>query len=202
MLLNTVRRSVEGDAKKSICQIRGVPHPQACSFVAEATRTLAVAGWDGDGGGVLLLSQFSETPGEEPKRIGYHVVCKSAVRDETEEAKRRRRMRGWTPEVPQTPEGGRLYVGERMEILEKGMEQIVFEETDEFVSVTTVSDGKRDEPTTSTNVATSNGKVGEDIASSQTTGVDGVERDPSAVSDSVRTEPLDDEVVVDPSKSQ
>jgi WD40 repeat protein len=135
MFFSSVRKSVEGDAKKSVCQIRGVPHPQACAFVAEATNLLAVAGWDADGNGVLLLSEFS--PGEEPRRVGYHVLCKSAVQDETEEARRRRRLRGWTPDVPETPEGGRLYVGERLEILEKGMEQIHFTETDEFVSVST-----------------------------------------------------------------
>lgn len=97
---------------------------------------IAVAGWDADGNGVLLLSEFSA--GKEPRRVGYHVLCKSAFRDETEEARRRRRLRGWTPEIPQTPEGGRLYVGERLEVLEKGMEQIRFDEEDEFVSVTRV----------------------------------------------------------------
>jgi hypothetical protein len=91
----------------------------------------------------LLLSEFA--PGEEPRRVGYHVLCKSAVQDETEEARRRRRLRGWTPDVPETPEGGRLYVGERLEILEKGMEQIHFEETDEFVSVTTSQPVEKDE---------------------------------------------------------
>jgi WD40 repeat protein len=143
MFFSSVRKSVEGDAKKSVCQIRGVPHPQACAFVAEATNLLAVAGWDADGNGVLLLCEFA--PGEEPRRVGYHVLCKSAVQDETEEARRRRRLRGWTPDVPETPEGGRLYVGERLEILEKGMEHIHFEETDEFVSVTTSQPVEKDE---------------------------------------------------------
>lgn len=151
MLYTSVRKSVEGDARKSICQIRGVPHPQACAFVTSASTTsshvVAVAGWDADGNGVLLLSEFSVScahngGGEEPMRIGYHVLCKSSLPDETEEARRRRRLRGWTPEIPQTPEGGRLYVGERLEILEQGMDQIHFEEggidDDEFVSVTTV----------------------------------------------------------------
>ena len=144
-LFSSVRKSVEGDAKKSICQIRGVPHPMACAFVSTATNLVAVAGWDADGNGVLLLSEFqigSQT--EEPRRVGYHVLCKSDLlrSDETEEARRRRRLRGWTPEIPATPEGGRLYVGERLEILERGMEQIHFEEggkdDDEFVSVSTI----------------------------------------------------------------
>lgn len=150
-LFSSVRKSVEGDAKKSICQIRGVPHPMACTFVSTATNLVAVAGWDADGNGVLLLSEFDSNAcstgssiTDEPRRVGYHILCKSnSIRaDETEEARRRRRLRGWTPEIPPTPEGGRLYVGERLEILERGMEQIQFEEggqdDDEFVSVTTV----------------------------------------------------------------
>lgn len=136
ILFSSVRKSVEGDARKSVCQIRGVPHPQACSFCSDAPNLIAIAGWDADGNGVLLLSEFAV--GEEPRRVGYHVLCKSALHDETEEARRRRRLRGWTPEIPQTPEGGRLYIGERLEVLEKGMEQIRFEEEDEFVSVTRV----------------------------------------------------------------
>jgi len=171
-ILSSVRKSVEGcDAVKSVCQIRGVPHPQACAFVTDATvanHVLAVAGYDADGNGVVLLSEFSPNaapsgglhhpnhlhqhsssslsstsqthPIPEPRRVGYHVVCRSAVRDPSEEARRRRRLRGWTPEVPQSPEGGRLYVGERLEVLERGMETIRFEETpddDEFVSVIT-----------------------------------------------------------------
>lgn len=143
MLFSSVRKSVEGDARKSVCQIRGVPHPQACSFCSDAPNLIAIAGWDADGNGVLLLSEF--WAGEEPRRVGYHVLCKSALRNETEEARRRRRLRGWTPEIPQTPEGGRLYVGERLEVLEKGMEQIRFEDEDEFVSVTRVDTVDADE---------------------------------------------------------
>ena len=143
-LFSSMRKSVEGDTKKSICQIRGVPHPMACAFVSTATNLVAVAGWDADGNGVLLLSEFQIGTTEEPRRVGYHVLCKSDLlrSDETEEARRRRRLRGWTPEIPATPEGGRLYIGERLEILERGMEQIQFEEggkdDDEFVSVSTV----------------------------------------------------------------
>lgn len=136
-LFSSVRKSVEGEAKKSVCQVRGVPHPQACAFVNEANNLLAVAGFDADGNGVLLLSEF--TAGEEPRRVGYHVICKTTVEDASEEARRRRRMRGWVPEMPQTPEGGRLYVGERLDILEEQMGQIQFDENqeDEFVSITT-----------------------------------------------------------------
>lgn len=190
MFFSTVRRSVEGDAKKSVCQIRGVPHPAACAFVAEVTNMLAIAGWDADGNGVLLLSEFA--PGEEPKRIGYHVLCRSnVVQDESDEARRRRRLRGWTPEVPQTPEGGRLFVGDRLEILEKGMEQIQFEETDEFIAVTAINPEDKKElekieeeekAVASSETASNNNEEGK-----QSSVVD------SGIGDSVRTEPLDDE---------
>lgn len=182
MFLSTVRKSVEGDAKKSVCQIRGVPHPQACTFVAEATNLVAIAGWDADGNGVLLLSEFH--PGEEPKRVGYHVLCRSAVHDESDEARRRRRLRGWTPEVPQTPEGGRLYVGDRLEVLEKGMEQIQFEEKDEFIAVTAINpEDKKD--------------LEEVIEEeSQTPNPESVRSNvDSGIGDSVQTEPLDEEGV-------
>jgi WD40 repeat protein len=189
MFFSSVRKSVEGDAKKSVCQIRGVPHPQACAFVAEATNLIAVAGWDADGNGVLLLSEFA--PGEEPRRVGYHVLCKSAVQDETEEARRRRRLRGWTPDVPETPEGGRLYVGERLEILEKGMEQIHFEETDEFVSVTTTQPVEKDEKPAA-QISSEPPKATE--SSSQFNATNNSNVDSGTVSaDSVRTEPLEDE---------
>lgn len=192
MFFSSVRKSVEGDAKKSVCQIRGVPHPQACAFVAEATNLLAVAGWDADGNGVLLLSEF--TPGEEPRRVGYHVLCKSAVQDETEEARRRRRLRGWTPDVPETPEGGRLYVGERLEILEKGMEQIHFEETDEFVSVTTTQPVEKEEKPAA-QISSEPPPKGAD-SSSQFNAASTINTNVgsgTASADSFRTEPLEDD---------
>lgn len=216
-LVSSVIHTVEGDAKKSVCQVRGVPHPQACAFVADAPNMLAVAGWDADGNGVLLLSEFSPQ-GHEARRVGYHVVCPSnIVRDANEEARRRRRLRGWTPEIPQTPEGGRLYVGERLEILEKNMEQIHFEEKDEFVEVTAIrpeeyNRGREGDSSTAGN----NDKVGasitddangcgvtagggaainssDDVESSQNTDEARSNLDHSTVGDSVRTEPLDDE---------
>ena len=212
MLLSSVRKSVEGDAKKSVCQIRGVPHPQACAFVADTTNRIAVAGWDSDGNGVLLLSDFA--PGEEPKRVGYHVLCKSAVHDESDEARRRRRLRGWTPEIPQTPEGGKLFVGERLEILEKGMEQIQFEEKDEFVSVTAVRREEEDSAgSESVNPKEVQGSSSEkDHVQYENTGNNPSDDngefeggsssnlDSGTAVDSVRTEPLDNDT--DPSESQ
>lgn len=179
MLISSVRKSVEGEAKKSVCQVRGVPHPQACSFVSDARNLIAIAGWDADGNGVLLLAEFSA--GQEPRRVGYHVVCRSAVHDVSDEARRRRRLRGWTPDIPETPEGGRLYIGERLEILEKGMEQIRFDETDEFVAVSTI-------PVTETHQSlpkADTASVSQNTDDARSSGVGG---------DSMRTESLDDDI--------
>jgi WD40 repeat protein len=211
MLYTTMRKSVEGDAKKSVCQVRGVPHPLACAFVAEATNLLAVAGWDADGNGVLLLSRF--TPGQEPVRVGYHILSRSTVRDSSDEARRRRRLRGWTPEVPHTPEGGRLYIGERVEILEKSiMEQIQFDEKDddEFVSVvTTISSVPAAAEGTVVSKAPAvpqhiDGLTDQESSSQTTEGARSNSQEVlgSTVGDSVRTEPLDDEEGGDASDHQ
>lgn len=203
MLFSSVRKSVEGDARKSVCQIRGVPHPKACTFVAAAVNLVAIAGWDADGNGVLMLAEFQ--PGHEPNRVGYHVLCKSAYQDESDEARRRRRLRGWTPEIPQTPEGGRLYVGERLEVLEKGMEQIHFEESnddDEFVSVW------KKEPDADPAEANGGGAKQDEGGNAHVKTEDTPTTPPAAQGpeeenssnvdtthgDSLRTEPLDDEV--------
>ena len=200
-LFSSMRKSVEGDAKKSISQIRGVPHPMACAFVSSAPNLVAVAGWDADGNGVLLLSEFkTSVPNEEPKRVGYHVLCKSSLSsDETEEARRRRRLRGWTPEIPPTPEGGRLYVGERLELLEKGMEQIHFTEEDEFVSVSTVAQPNA-VPTVEIDTKLESSLAGSDAtenvknhANTSTAAADPPETGATVGTDSVRTEALDDD---------
>ena len=89
---------------KSVCQVRGVPHPLACAFISEAPNNnlIAVAGWDDDGNGVLLVSEFAAH--QEPRRVAYHVLVKNPQHDhETEEARRRRRARGWRPSAPSTP---------------------------------------------------------------------------------------------------
>lgn len=81
---------------KSVCQIRGVPHPLACSFIGDAPHLIAVTGWDSDGNGVLLISEFAAH--QEARRVAYHVLVKNSVTaDETEEERRRRRARGWIP---------------------------------------------------------------------------------------------------------
>jgi hypothetical protein len=138
----------------------------------------------------MLLSEFA--PGEEPRRVGYHVLCKSAVQDETEEARRRRRLRGWTPDVPETPEGGRLYVGERLEILEKGMEQIHFTETDEFVSVSTTQPVEKEQKPAAQ--ISSEPPKAADSSPSQFNATSNSNVDSGTVSaDSVRTETLEDD---------
>lgn len=215
MFLAGVRKSVEGDSKKkSAYQVRGLPHPQACAFVADANNVLAVAGWDADGNGVLMLSEFNvqttttsstgqtSNQQQEPRRIGYHVLCRSNIsKDESEEARRRRRLRGWTPEIPQTPEGGRLYVGERLEVLERGMEQIVFEETDEFVSVTAIRPEEQqeqhdDEVKPSTNESIDDAsltKSPQELSASREANGDDPPNNTSSPA-SVKTEPLDDDL--------
>jgi len=182
---------------KSVCQIRGVPHPQACAFVADSPNLIAIAGWDADGNGVLLVSEFSVD--EEPRRVGYHVLCKSAIEDQSLESRRRRRMRGWTPKVPETPEGGRLYVGDRLEVLEQGMEQIQFEEQDEFVSILPVlvnGDDEPDiydEPSPIDNVNGGDGVVDQETKNDTAPGDDVPENTANNEDDdSVQTEPLDD----------
>jgi WD40 repeat protein len=200
-LFSSVRKSVEGDAKKSICQIRGVPHPMACAFVSMATNLVAVAGFDADGNGVLLLSEFQSTSLDEPRRVGYHVLCKSSLlrSDESEEARRRRRLRGWTPEIPPTPEGGRLYIGERLEILERGMEQIHFEEggqdDDEFVSVSTIVRTETDvvHNTDANKESNSNNGTNKSESAVDASDPTDIATDINTVSDSNRTdEPIDD----------
>jgi len=69
--------------------------------VGDAPNILAVAGWDADGNGVLLISEFAAH--QEARRIAYHVLVKNGV-EETEEERRRRRARGWRPSVPDTPD--------------------------------------------------------------------------------------------------
>jgi len=96
---------------KSVCQIRGIPHPMACAFLGDAPNILAVAGWDADGNGVLLISEFAAH--QEARRIAYHVLVKNGI-EETEEERRRRRARGWKPSIPDTPDHhfGNLQISE------------------------------------------------------------------------------------------
>lgn len=126
---SSVRKSIEGEARKSISQIRGIPHPQACAFLPDPPHTLAVVGWDGRGNGVLSLSDFSK---EEATRIAYHVIAKASP------ATSAGPMRDGIPDPPAAPEQcGKLYIGESVNVLEEGMKEITFQDNDGFVSVST-----------------------------------------------------------------
>ena len=96
LLMGSFSSSASKSPVKSVCQIRGVPHPLACAFIGDAPHLIAVAGWDADGNGVLLISEFAAH--QEARRVAYHVLVKNAsTADETEEERRRRRARGWVP---------------------------------------------------------------------------------------------------------
>lgn len=126
-----------GDLQHSISQIRGVPHPIACAFLPDVPNTVAVVGWDVDGNGVVLLSDYSQ---EEAIRTGYHVLAKSTkVVDLGEGQLRRKRLLGTATaphsSAPADQEEGKLYVGERVEVLENQMKEIRFEEEEGFLNV-------------------------------------------------------------------
>jgi len=116
--------STTSQKPKSICQVRGIPHPIACSFVGDVPNMIAVSGWDADGNGVLLLSEFAAH--QEPRRVAYHVLVKNSV-EETEEERRRRRARGWKPKVPDTPDND---FG-NMQITEPSMNHLSTQTTDD-----------------------------------------------------------------------
>lgn len=109
---------------KSVCQIRGIPHPLACAFIGDVPNMLAVSGWDADGNGVLLLSEFAAH--QEARRVAYHVLVKNSV-EETEEERRRRRARGWKPKVQDTPDND---FG-NMQITEPSMNHLSTQTTDD-----------------------------------------------------------------------
>eukprot|EP00545_Synedropsis_sp_CCMP1620_P000496 CAMPEP_0119005104 /NCGR_PEP_ID=MMETSP1176-20130426/1528_1 /TAXON_ID=265551 /ORGANISM="Synedropsis recta cf, Strain CCMP1620" /LENGTH=561 /DNA_ID=CAMNT_0006956873 /DNA_START=237 /DNA_END=1922 /DNA_ORIENTATION=- len=143
---DSVRKLGGGDAlPHSISQIRGVPHPVACCFVPDLPTTVAVVGWDVHGNGILLLADYST--GEEATRLAYHVLCKATSDDDeallNEGQQRRKRLMGGiaTPSAAattahQAEDEGKLYVGERVEVLENQMKEIQFEEKEEgFLNV-------------------------------------------------------------------
>jgi WD40 repeat protein len=134
---STMRKSIEGETRKSISQIRGIPHPQACAFLPDPPHTLAVVGWDGRGNGVLSISDFSK---EEATRLSYHVVAKASGGI---------KMHAGVPDPPAAPEQcGKIYIGERVNVLQEGMKEITFQEDNDeggFVSVTTNSKNEESE---------------------------------------------------------
>jgi hypothetical protein len=85
---------------------------------------IAISGWDADGNGVLLMSEFAAY--QEARRVAYHVLVKNSV-EETEEERRRRRARGWKPKVPDTPDND---FG-NMQITEPSMNHLSTQTTDD-----------------------------------------------------------------------
>mmetsp|Transcript_8692 Transcript_8692/g.20104 ORF Transcript_8692/g.20104 Transcript_8692/m.20104 type:complete len:184 (+) Transcript_8692:256-807(+) len=137
------KRVLSTDQPKSISQIRGVPHPRACAFLPDLPNSLAVVGYDADGNGVLLISDFTT---EEATRVAYHVLVKSHADEAITSTTRRKRLLSTPPSV--TQEEGKLYVGERVEVLENQMKEISFEEQDEgFLQVKGFeTSGNKEEP--------------------------------------------------------
>ncbi|KAI2503279.1 phosphatidylinositol-3-5-bisphosphate binding protein [Fragilaria crotonensis] len=131
---DTVRKRMPGgDLQHSISQIRGVPHPIACAFLPDVPNTLAVVGWDVDGNGVVLLSDFSQ---EEAVRTGYHVLAKSTKVDLGEGPLRRKRLLGYCTAYDSGRSGrGKLYVGERVEVLENQMKKFGLKKKKDFLNV-------------------------------------------------------------------
>lgn len=165
---------------KSVCQIRGIPHPLACAFIGDVPNILAVAGWDADGNGVLLISEFAAH--QEARRIAYHVLVKNK-KEETEEERRRRRARGWKPTVPETPnhEFGNL------QISEPGAAVTTVDDVEEDFCEVIVERQQPEEPHIEDRLA-HEGTGTEDVSTTDNHS----KGDNSTVQDSVRTEPLDD----------
>jgi hypothetical protein len=214
---------------KSVCQIRGVPHPLSCAFISGANNLISVAGWDADGNGVLLISEFAAH--QEARRVAYHVLVKNALRaDETEEQRRRRRARGWTPSLPETPDHAynNLQIGE----MEAGENYLQTQTTDDdfcevimehrkLVSQPIIDDKASQQPQSSNGIHTTTDAGKEDVvpddsmdefddASSNdhdrdvantTKIVEISERDSTTHLDLIQTEPLPDDDAEQPSIS-
>lgn len=202
---------------KSVCQIRGIPHPLACAFIGDATNLIAVAGWDADGNGVLLISEFAAH--QEARRVAYHVLVKNALRaQETEEERRRRRARGWKPSLPVTPDHafGNLQIGE----MEAGLNVLQTQTTDDdFCEVViehrnlsgpviqdsgapqTLDSNKEGDAALETDDefddANSFGELKKDRRNSKD--AESSEKDSVTNHDSIRTEPLEDDDTEQPS---
>lgn len=177
---------------KSVCQIRGVPHPLACAFVGDAANMLAVSGWDADGNGVLLLSEFAAH--QEARRVAYHVLVRNSV-EETEEERRRRRARGWKPKLPDTPDNdfGNLLISEPI------MNHLSTRENDDDDFCEVVVEPPTEPPID--DKATESGELAsaksvssrnENENKSKDTNTDDDDNSITALQDSVQTEPLEE----------
>jgi hypothetical protein len=147
---------------------------------------LAVAGWDADGNGVLLISEFAAH--QEARRMAYHVLVKNTTlqnQHESEEERRRRRARGWKPSAPETPEDvfGNLQISDGQHISNTN---ILATNTvdDDFCEVVV----ERIQEPVIEQVPTSTDNT---ILTLGSTSI--VKEDSSTLQDSVTTEPLDEE---------
>jgi hypothetical protein len=129
-----------GELPKSISQIRGLAHPTACAFLPDQPHTLAVAGWDENGNGVLVVADFSK---EEAVRRAFHYVAKMETEEDPlvdMEARRRKRL---TPQK-RMEAPSRLFVGDRVQVLEHGTQQIEFTDDDDgFLNVNAFEDDNK-----------------------------------------------------------
>jgi hypothetical protein len=181
---------------KSVCQVRGVPHPLACAFLGDTPNVLAVAGWDADGNGVLLVSEFAAH--QEARRIAYHVLVKNNNTNnnnnpETEDERRRRRARGWKPQLPETPnhDFGNLQISEQQQGgLVTTVDHDNGEDDDDFCEV--IVEPPQEPVVTEERVMEEDDEEeghGEAASSAAETSSKG----DATLQDSVRTEPLDDD---------
>ena len=105
------------------------------------TRALVVMGWNGRGNGVLSESNFSK---EVATRMSYHLVAKASGGIKMHRV----------PDPPAAPEQcGKIYVGERVNVLEEGMKEITFQDNDENESVSVSTSKNIQESREESNVA-------------------------------------------------
>jgi hypothetical protein len=138
-LLKKASGGGDGKIYSSVAQVRGVPHPMVCAFVPDSvadstTPTLAVAGMDELGNGVLLLSELA-SDGGEPKRVGYHRFFKKSGSAALAAAAQKSKKK---PHQHSSASPQELYVQDTATYIAHGFDNIIVrEEEDEigFVSV-------------------------------------------------------------------
>ena len=141
------------DGEQSYAQVRGIPYPQACAFVPDRERTIAVAGVDEYGNGCLLLSEFGkcnhsgetkapskgdeEMDDSEARRLGYHRFFKkggAAAMHSKSEGRRRRTKSKESKSLAELEDGG-AFIDDNPVDLKMGNIQIGDENEDEFVPI-------------------------------------------------------------------
>ncbi|KAL7539567.1 hypothetical protein ACHAXR_009398 [Thalassiosira sp. AJA248-18] len=133
------------DGVHSYAQVRGVPHPQACAFVPDREKTIAVAGMDEYGNGCLLLAEFGKPSGSnvgergvaddsEARRIGYHrfFKCKSPA---SQTGRRRTKSKDNKFADDAVVEGGGAYIDDAPVDMKMNDISIGDENEDHFVPI-------------------------------------------------------------------